>query len=163
MSTETVQTSSTSRDGAPWKATLTFSFTQFLNSHNRLFCFTLIGVPGSRLSPLEQCQLILIFSMAQKNWCGQVTWPGTPCLPPLLSLCYQCCSPSRLGINQNHSLNGILFTLCSQYDYEHGTTEMVSEVGWCLACFETQWHKIKKEEEMVAKKKKDPKLVFYFN
>ena len=73
------------------------------------------------------------------------------------------CSPSKLGINQNHSLNGILFTLCSQYDYEHGTTEMVSEVGWCLACFETQWHKIKKEEEMVAKKKKDPKLVFYFN
>ena len=122
---------------------------QWLNNHNRLFCFTLIGVQGSRLSPLEQCQLIIIFSMAQKTNVARSHHLA-------LLAChrfYHCATsypPSRLGINQNHPLNGILFTLCSQYDYEYDTTEMMSEVGWCLACFETQWHK--KEEEMVEKR-----------
>ena len=37
-----------------------------------------------------------------------------------MTICYQCFPPSKLGINQNHSLIGVLFTLCAQYN----TTEV---------------------------------------
>ena len=75
-----------------------------------------------------------------------MTWHSLPAITFIIML--PVLSSIQVGNKQEPlSLNGILFTLCSQYDYD--TTEMASEVGWCLACFETQWHK--KEEEMVEK------------